>query len=244
LSYVAPNLVLVPQNGNGLSINGSLYQIPVAGASVAPGGPGLNYIYGFAQNNLVALEANGAAPTLNSDGVMIKTGDPTRTLVGKAYVNQYGQWQDQDGFIGVLSWYNRRPKVSITSPLNNINTGAANVWMELSTAMRNYFLCWPDEAVEVQISANAGGTGNTGVQIGSGFDGGTVEPHMYLFETDYLGGNYPLGFVLTFTKTGLAGNILRYGNMMILQWAGSAFWYGSSSGSYPSVPNLTLITRG
>jgi hypothetical protein len=253
LSYAAPNLLLSPRNGNGIVINGVLYQLPSAGVTLAPGGtPGVNYIYAFvpAGSATVALEASTVAPMLNADGVMVKTGDVTRSLVGKAYVNQYGQWQDQEGFIGVLSWFNRRPKKSktIPSPPDGIVWCSAYAATEATPNFRNYFLIWADEIVTSEFYGFGGGIGCTTPLAMIGYDGGPPEGPQWVTETDYLGGNYAFGYALTIETAGLAEGILHYATVLITVIAGTVQIIGdsgpSSSRPWQKGAALTIVTRG
>jgi hypothetical protein len=227
-----------------------LYQLPGAGVTLAPGGaPGVNYIYAYlpAGSATVALEASTVAPMLNADGVMVKTGDVT---VGKAYVNQYGQWQDQEGFIGVLSWFNRRPKKSntIPSPPDGIVWCSAYAATEATPNFRNYFLIWADEIVTSEFYGFGGGIGCTTPLAMIGYDGGPPEGPQWVTETDYLGGNYAFGYALTIETAGLAEGILHYATVLITVIAGTVQIIGdsgpSSSRPWQRGAALTIVTRG
>jgi hypothetical protein len=251
LSLAAPNLVLMPVNGNGIVINGALYPVPSGGVTLSPsGGAGVNYIYALVQNNAIVLEASVVAPALNSDGVMVKTGDVTRSLVGKAYVNQYGQWQDQDGFLGVLSWFNRRPKRSLTN-----TGGAAPMWqganttyMEIRPDIRNYFICWSEEMVEAEVRGMLQGINCTTYWAAVAFDGHALpEPDQLqeVCESNYLGGNYAFSAHTPVRKSGLADNLLHYAAGLFCVGAGTlGVGYGGAQGGVSHGAGITVMTRG
>lgn len=104
---------LMPRDGDGLIINGLQYRIDPAGVPLSiadvAGAPGsTNYVY--AKDNGAggfSLESSTTGHSRHTDGVRIKTGDPTRTLVGVAYKNASSQFQFDDVIPGVASWFNR-----------------------------------------------------------------------------------------------------------------------------------------
>ncbi len=87
------------------------------------------------------------APTTQvGTGVKQKTADPTRTLVGAAFTDTGGAWADTDGKLWVLSYYNRRRKISKTTLTVQFVTATAN-YAEVDSGMRNNFISWSDEVV-------------------------------------------------------------------------------------------------
>jgi hypothetical protein len=248
LSLSGSNLLLTPRNGNGLIVGGVLVPIPSAGISLAPGGsPGVNNIYAFLQANALTLEAAPTVPVLNSDGVMVKTGDATRSLVGKAYLNTYGQWQDQDGFIGVLSWFNRRAKRSmvIDNGPSAYNMGASGAWIEISSTYRNYFLTWADETNEAQLYGTLGGIGSSSGLLAVSVDGAATPDYpWYMVDTPVygVGGNYAASLGLTAPKVGLSDSVMHYCTAMCRTIAGTIQLYNAA---YPySGSALIMIARG
>jgi hypothetical protein len=114
LSLVGGNLVLARKNGNKLSINGKLYAIPAAGVSLAVTGATastLYYIYAYMNGTTMTLErvTTGHSTDANT-GVEIKTGDPSRTLVGMAYCDGTGNWRDDSANRMVASYFNRKAR--------------------------------------------------------------------------------------------------------------------------------------
>lgn len=145
---------LMPYNGNGLVIDGRQYRIQAGGiplpiAGVAGANGTANYVYAKDDGSGgISLEGVTAGHARHSDGVEIKSGDPTRTLVGMSFKNATGQFQFDDLVPGVASWFNRYSNVgrgnaylagtSSTSPVSV--APAVNTWLwsgeylELGTA--------------------------------------------------------------------------------------------------------------
>ncbi|CUR81856.1 phage tail protein [Achromobacter xylosoxidans] len=134
---------LMPYNGNGLVVNGRQHRIPAVGiplpiGAVAGAIGSTNYIYAKDDGSGgISLEGVTTNHARHSDGVEIKSGDPTRTLVGMTYKNASGQFQF-DGLVpGVASWFNRYSNVGQasaylagTSSTSPVSVGAAvNTWV-------------------------------------------------------------------------------------------------------------------
>lgn len=133
---------LMPCNGNGLVINGKQYRIPAGGvplpiAAVSGANATANYVYAKDDGiGGVALEGVTTGHERHSDGVEIKTGDPTRTLVGVAYKNASGQFQHNASIRGTSSWFNRTYETAsavnfsagTASPTPVEALGGVNVW--------------------------------------------------------------------------------------------------------------------
>ncbi|MEN4918270.1 hypothetical protein ABE485_06325 [Achromobacter spanius] len=126
--YVSPaQCILRPYNGDKVIVNGVTRSIPAAGVSIAntalegPTGT-TNYIYLYDNAGTLTLEASATGHSTHTNGVEIKTGDATRTLVGVAF-------KDSVNFIntaavrGVASWFNR---YYTKAQATNFNTGTAS----------------------------------------------------------------------------------------------------------------------
>lgn len=148
LNKSGANLQLLPYGGNRLTVNGIPCVIPDAGVALpASNSAGVFvYIYAVATIGVVSsLEMSTTAPTTQvGTGVKQKTGDATRTLVGAAFTDAGGAWADTDGKLWVLSYYNRRRKVSRTTLTVQQVTATAN-YIEVDASMRNQFINWSDE---------------------------------------------------------------------------------------------------
>lgn len=149
LTKSGDNLLLAPLNGNRITINGSVCTIPSAGVTLASTGltpTSLYHIYVYMDGASLAMEASATVSATDAvTGVRIKSGDPTRTLVGMAIPTTGPAWVDDINRRYVVSWFNRRSincRAGLASNTSNSGT-AAN---ELSTGLRINFLLWPDEA--------------------------------------------------------------------------------------------------
>jgi hypothetical protein len=89
-------------------------------------------------------------------GHAIKAGDPTRTLVGMAVSYAGGVWEDDTNHVGVLSYFNRKPKTAKGAFTANRTTGATYAnRIELNIEIRAFFLAWGDTEQECWINACA-----------------------------------------------------------------------------------------
>ncbi|GKQ52870.1 hypothetical protein [Bradyrhizobium sp. Ce-3] len=149
------NLMLLPRDGNLLTINGRPCAIPAGGVSLSPSGLSSGtfyYIYATSTNGVVStLEASttGHSPSsaAGNVGVEIKTGDNTRSLVGMA-LPQASAWTDTPSARFVRSWFNRVRAPLLSS--SGTNTGVNAAMQEVSAAYRIGFLCWADDEIAMQ----------------------------------------------------------------------------------------------
>jgi len=139
----ASQLALRPMLNNLVMINGRLERL-TADITIAATGltasSGYN-VYVYKNGSALALEISATARARNSDGVWIKSGDPTRTLVGKIVTGAGPSFVERL----VISWYCRVPKVSASNLTSS--TFANTTIAQISTSID--FLVWGDEAVEI-----------------------------------------------------------------------------------------------
>jgi hypothetical protein len=185
LAKSGSNLVLTPKNGNLLTINGLACTVPDAGVSLAPGvlvAGTLYYIYAVATAGAVSsLEASTTAyavsTTAGNKGVVIKSGDDTRTLVGMARPITGPAWSDLINQRFVRSWFND-PGVSVTASLtaDRTVTSVALTYAEIHSEMRVEALSWAGETWDLALGGSVSNT-NTGQSVFTavGFDGVTAE---------------------------------------------------------------------
>lgn len=156
------NLLLKPVDGNKLIINGASHTIPSAGVTLAAAGltPGTTYfIYAYLSGGTMTLEASATGHSTDATtGVEIKTGDASRTLVGQAYCAAGPAWVDSSTTIGVLSWFNRKPKVGRAYFTTARTTSSLNVGVEVNSEIRVSFLVWADSGFSCRLE---GGTFNS-----------------------------------------------------------------------------------
>lgn len=178
------NLILLPMNGNGLQIAGTIEAIPTGGISLSATGAssGTTYfIYAYMSSGTMTLEfsATGhATDTVSGNiGVETKSGDTSRTLVGMARAVAGPNWADSAAQRFVVSFFNRRDIAGANHFTADRTTTAAS-WAELNAEIRCEFLAWADEAVRVSFTGSLDGTGALTGFLGIGFDGATPEEAM------------------------------------------------------------------
>lgn len=158
------DLRLNPYNGNAITINGTLQEVPSAGVALAIGAAAANttyYIYAYMVSTTMTLQFSATAPTIDSaTGMRVKTGDAAKTLVGIARTDAGPAWSL------VRSWFND-PGVSVRGVFTATRTisSPATAFTEFNSEIRCAFLCWSGERVKVT------GTGGGVVDLGSGDDG-------------------------------------------------------------------------
>lgn len=170
------NIILLPEGGRYLTINGVQEVIPAAGVTLAPTGAAAStryYIYAFMNAGIMTLEYATTVPVMDTaSGVMIKTGDVTRTLVGQSSTNTTaGAWQNSGSTINVLSWFNRRPRSVRISLTGNIGTTSVP-FVELDPTYRVSVAAWNGSAVHLAhsgaMNCNAVATINIALSVISG----------------------------------------------------------------------------
>ena len=145
------NLRLIREKGFRLLFpNNELVPIPIAGATLAATGltPGtFYYIYGYKNSTEVALEAATTAPTVDADtGIKHKTGDESRVLVGAAVPVTGPAWSDANGAMFVLSYFNRKRKITRTRTTTARTIPSSLTTFSLVNAeLTNQFIAWADE---------------------------------------------------------------------------------------------------
>lgn len=148
LTLSSSNLVLESFNGNKININETVEEIPPNGITL----PDTNlledtiyYIYAYMDGDPASmkLEASTTGHATHTNGVEIKNGDSTRTLVGMARTNASANWVDSDTQVFVLSYFNRIKKIGASSLSANRST-SSNTLVEIDPEIRVEFLTWGD----------------------------------------------------------------------------------------------------
>ncbi len=158
-------LRLLPYNGSQIVINGFPQSVPAAGITLTTSGLSATttyYIYAFMSGGTMTLEASTTGHTTNSNGIEIKTGDATRSLVGMARPTTGPAWVDSASQRFVRSWFNRGVKAGSATYSADRSTTSTSL-VELNTEIRNEFLIWADEAVQANFSGWGLQTSNVGV---------------------------------------------------------------------------------
>jgi len=138
------NLRLSPYNGNRIVIGGESRQltapidIPKSKFTSAWG-----YLYAFWTGTAIDVEYSTTARITGNDGIEIKTGDPSRTLLGMAYLFQGLYFRDDGANRLMLNWFNRRPKLIYF--YQSVATASAAL---VPLGVASNFLCWAGEEIE------------------------------------------------------------------------------------------------
>lgn len=232
-------LKLSPYNGNSVVVNGKILRIPAAGVVLSNTGLAnatTYYIYLSGTTAAPVLEASTTGHSTHTNGVEIKTGDPSRTLVGMvATVVGANTFADSETQRLCLNWFNRRPLYQVlrnggysVTTGNEIGAGA----------FRLSFLNWADEPINASFDGQA--AGNTAASRGDvylqlDFDASTPTAGFSTVNGATIGAN---GYAIALTATGYA--IPAEGVRHFI----SAYSYVTTGTlSYSSV-GLRNITRG
>lgn len=151
---------LDPCCGDLLLINGTIRRVPSAGVALTNAGltaSTVYNIYAYWTGTAIALEASTTAFVLDAaSGMMVKSADATRVLVGKILANASSQYTDSATSRGVLSYYNRRPKYATTAASSAVGTTTAAAWVSFA------ILAWSDQPF---IKAEAVGSITSGAAL-------------------------------------------------------------------------------
>lgn len=147
-------LKLSPYNGSYVTVNGKSASIPNAGISITNAGLAVStvyYAYLYGTTGALQLELSTTGHSTHTNGVEIKTGDATRTLVGMVATNASTLFTDTVTTRWCINWFNRRSlPCSTTGNGFTITSGS-----EISITIRNQFLSWADESVDSVINLQA-----------------------------------------------------------------------------------------
>lgn len=220
------NLVLSPYGG-GNQLAGRL--IRESGVSLGPSGLSnstLYYIYAVLTSDpyIRALEASTTGYT-SVGGLKVKTGNPSRVLVGMAYLSG-GAFVSSATQRFVRTWFND-PGIGTVSNYTANRSTASTTYVEVNTEIRNEFLLWSGEVV---VAAVAGATFNSAgsnvARTTVGFDGTTGEPGA-------IGSSSPSANIVTavggsYVKTGLSEGY-HYCTLLGKTDTGTQNWGGSGT---------------
>jgi hypothetical protein len=231
LTKSGANLVLVPYQGNRLTINGALRTIPAVGVSLAPTAlsVGTNYyIYAYWDGSAIQLLASATTHATHTDGTEIMSGDATRALVGFARIVTGPAWADTLQLRLVLSWHNRLPIYGRRSASGGTIAASSTSWAELSSALRIEFLCWANGRMRSRVRTSAthttGGGNGVYVAVGLATPGQGTSPG-WMQVSNAEAGSYRQ---LTAENNGYLGEGYAYVTAHALVTAGTANFEGSA----------------
>jgi hypothetical protein len=178
LTLASGNLSLGRFNGRLLTINGVHETIPstpptLAATSLTPST--LYYIYAFMNSGTMTLEASTTAYTTDTTtGVVIKSGDTTRTLVGMARPIAGPAWVDSATQRFVRSWFNRFP-LKIDGPgISTTRTTTSASLVELNSETRVEFIVWANDLCQFSTHGTAFSSGSFYCIYAVGIDGAST----------------------------------------------------------------------
>lgn len=169
LSYVSPTQIkLSPKDGNLLSINGVRRTIPSAGVTLANTGLNANtlyYVYAYMNGATMTLEASVTGHTTHTDGIEIKAGDPSESLVGAIYTGAGTPGVFQSAPL-ILSWYNRKNITSFLSLGSDQTSSSASFNAVPGTKIQ--YLAWGSSYSQMSFSGSVTCTTGSGVTLMNG----------------------------------------------------------------------------
>lgn len=180
----ATALLAKAYQGNLVTINGVAQTVPSAGVTCSSTGVAagtLTYEYLWMNGATMACEVSTTGHATGSNGVEIKSGDATRTLVGMAYLPSAATFADNATQRLVASWFNRQGRAlnsGTRAGYTTASTGTSGV--ELSTVQRVAFVAWADESVRVSSNAfSVNDASSSGNYLGMGVDGAVQGGFIY-----------------------------------------------------------------
>jgi hypothetical protein len=224
----ATTLTLAAVNGGYLWVNGLNYPVP-ASLTVSNGGlvaTTLYYIYAKVAAGVLGLDTPSTTGyTVGTNGIPVKSGDATRTLVGMAYTNGSAQFVSQDGSLQVRTYFQRSRQRSRTQ-FSADRTSTSPTFAEINSEIRNSFLSWAGESVTFLTSGSFRCAANQSASTAMDFDGGAVEQEAVSVSNNSGASSGPCS--ISGVKTGLSEG-LHYATLFGARDAGTATWSGTAS---------------
>ena len=221
-----------PYDGNVVLINGAFQEVPDAGVSFGTGGLAASTVYNayvYMSGSTMTGEFSATAHALQAaTGIRIKSGDATRTLVGKVRTDGSTQFVDSVTQRFAISWFNRQPK-SLGLFLPADRTTASASFVELSSADRLEAVVWGDAAIPAWASGSVEHTvATTSIFTAIGLDGtGTISYGRHGVQPPALGAKMPMACVGVFSPA----EGYRFVTLLGATGAATATWTGTDIGS-------------
>lgn len=138
----AANCVLIRYNGKYISINGTHVEIPASGVTLSSTGTSnttLYYAYAYLNSGTLTLECSTTAYVTDATtGVMVKSGDSSRTLVGMFYTKTANTFSTNL----VASWFNRNSVWVGSNTTADRSVTTTGGYSEFHSEVRVEFMCW------------------------------------------------------------------------------------------------------
>lgn len=189
LSYASTTTIKLERyrGPGGLIIDGAVVQVPSAGVTgdsadcYVAGVSGqtlaastLYQVYAFMNGAVMTLDfITGGSTATDSNGVVTRSGDSTRTLVGYVYTNGSGGFTAATADYLIRSWFNSRP-ASVQATASSSYTASASYQEISSTTTKIGVVVLPGERVIAEGIVNADGTSDVYVATGIGVNSTTT----------------------------------------------------------------------
>ncbi|GAB1835570.1 hypothetical protein MyNCGM121_23450 [Achromobacter xylosoxidans] len=158
----ATSLTLLPFNGNQIIVGGYARQIPLAGVSISNSGlpaNALRYVYAYSSSGAIALELSATGHSVGPNGIEVKNGDPSRSLVGMIYTTASAQFADSSTQRFCANWFNRRLRAGVATLLADTNFSTVTS-AEITANLRVSALYWSNSG-GYSLIANGSVSSNT-----------------------------------------------------------------------------------
>lgn len=230
LTMSAGNLKLMPFNGNQITVSGLPFAIPDTGVTLSSAGAAGSttyYIYAYDNAGTLTLERSTTGYT-TSNGIKVKSGDATRTLVGMARTDSGSAWSL------FRSWIND-PGYVAANPLIANKSRSSGTYAEVDSALQTGFLVWASEQVNVYANGRM-----ENVQCSIGFDGTTAED-VSSSSTQYSDSNATSALAISYASIGLSEGY-HYATLLFRSLNGTGSVYGSATSGQRS--NIQVAIGG
>ncbi len=203
----------------------------------------LYYVYAYDNSGTLTLEASTTGhATDTTNGVEVKSGDSTRTLVGMVYMDagSPGTFVNSTAKRYCLNWFNRSG-LELLGTFSSDRTVNTTSYSEINSEVRIQYLAWADEAVLVSA------TGTTSNDTNGQATFTTVALDSTSVETQASGTtdgiNTRLPFSISVTKRLTEG--FHYATLLGAVSGGIGTWSTATSlATGPTKTNLYGLTRG
>jgi len=224
-------VTLTPWNGNILTINGANQTIPDAGVTLAPSGltpATIYYIYAYMNSSTMTLEGSTTAYTPETGtGLMIKSGDATRTLVGMVYIDTGPAFADDGTKRYTRSWFNETGIVGGTFIAMDATT-TSTTFVEITTTRAQY-VAWPNERVLCTVTAQVLVTGSPPVVVVTGLGQNSTSTDIRRLGVTTTTSDYYQCATQTGTVAGVSSAAFNYLTVIGKTPSGTARWAGDNN---------------
>ncbi|WP_342152307.1 hypothetical protein [Methylorubrum sp. SB2] len=174
LEYISTTQIRLQQfGGNFIWINGLNRPIPFGGVNLANDGLAeatLYYVYAYMNGATMMMEGSTVNYVASANGIRVKNGDATRTLVGMIYMDTGGVFANSSAKRYVRSYLNR-PQFLANGSFGSGSTSSTST-VDIAPFSFN-LVAFADDAVDIYYVGNIVNNGGNSV-ITLGVDGGSL----------------------------------------------------------------------